>query len=100
MECEIDLAKLRQITDAFFTHLINDLGVEKVTIKEETDFYWNVPSDRLYKVRDERPELDIGRLSDDWDFLKAILRDEEQAVALMLIHLAPILRYIGEEVGQ
>jgi hypothetical protein len=99
MESEIDLLKLRQAANAIFDRL-DDLGVTKVTLREDADYYWEVPSDRLYNVREKQPQLDVGRLSDDLEFLSAILKDKKQAVSLMFIHLAPLLRYVGEEIGQ
>jgi hypothetical protein len=45
-------------------------------------------------------ELDIGQLFDDLEFLLKTLDNEEQAVSLMFVHLAPLLRYVGEKVGQ
>jgi len=100
MENEIDLRALKQVTNAILDHVINDLKIKKLAIKEDRDFYWEVPSDQLYAVKKEQPQLDMGRLLDDWEFLAPIINDKEQAVALMLIHLAPLLRYLGEEVGQ
>jgi hypothetical protein len=81
-----------------FDHISNDLKVEKLAIKGDQDFYWDVPTGELYAVKKAQPQLDVGRLSDDWDFLKAILNDGR--VSLMLIHVAPLLRYIGQEIGQ
>lgn len=100
MENEIDLRALKQVTNAILDHVINDLKIKKLAIKGDRDFYWEVPSDQLYAVKKEQPQLDMGRLLDDWEFLAPIINDKEQAVALMLIHLAPLLRYLGEEVGQ
>ena len=100
MENEIDLRALKQVTNAILDHIINDLGIEKLAIKADQDFYWEVPSDQLHTVKKAQPQLDIGRLTDDWEFLASILNDKNQAIALMLIHLAPLMRYLGEEVSQ
>lgn len=100
MENEIDLRALKQVTNAILDHIINDLGIEKFAIKGDQDFYWEVPSDQLHTVKKEQPQLDMGRLSDDWEFLAPIIDDKNQAIALMLIHLAPLIRCLGEEVGQ
>jgi hypothetical protein len=97
---ELDLRDLKKTIDAIFDHISNDLKVEKLAIKGDQDFYWDVPTDELYAVREAQPKLDVGRLSDDWDFLQAILKDKDQAVSLMLIHVAPLLRHIGQEIGQ
>lgn len=97
---EIDLFELKRIIDEIFAHLINDAGVRKLDLPKDEGFYWEVPTDRLYAVQQGQPKLDVGRLSDDWEFLSAILKDKRQAVGFMLVHLAPILRYIGEQKGR
>jgi len=96
----LDVRELKKAVDAIFDHILNDAKVESVTIKDDRDFYWEVPSDKLFAVKGAPPQLDVGRLADDWEFLQAVCRDKEQAVALMLIHAAPLLRCLGEEVGQ
>lgn len=50
-------------------------------------------------MKNDPTELNVGQLHDDWRLLTKIANRDE-AVAYMLIHLAPLLRYIGEEVGQ
>jgi hypothetical protein len=97
---ELDIGELKKVIDAIFDHISNDLKVEKVSIKGGQDYYWEVPSNKLYAVKGAQPQLDIGRLIDDWDFLKSISKDKSQAVSLMLVHVAPLLRRIGEEIGQ
>ena len=99
MENEIDLVKLKQIINSIFDHL-SKLGITKVVIDDEADYYWDVPYDNLYTVDEAQPQLDIGRLSDDLEFLLTILKDEEQAVSLMFMHLAPLLLYVGLKVGK
>jgi hypothetical protein len=42
--------------------------------------------------------LDIGSLTDDFDFVKLIRRGQAGDVAYNLVHIAPLLRYIGERV--
>jgi len=97
---ELEIRDLKRVTDAILDHIVNDLKIEKFTIQDEKDFYWDVPSDKLFAVKEAQPKLDVGRLADDWEFLQSILKDKDQAVALMLMHVAPLLRQIGEEIGQ
>lgn len=99
-ETEIDIIRLKRTVDAIFNHLLNDVGVTRVKLTKDADFYWEVPCEHLYAVQQDQPKLDIGRLSDDWEFLSAILKDKQQAVGLMFTHVAPILRYIGEKIGR
>ena len=97
---KLDIRELKKAVDAIFDHILNDVKVESLTIKDDRDFYWEVPSDKLFAVKETPPELDVGRLVDDWEFLQSVCHDKEQAVALMLTHVAPLLRHIGEEIGQ
>lgn len=97
---DIDLAELKRTVDAIFDHLTNDIGVRKISIRKDADFYWEVPSEQLHAVQRPQPRLDTGRLSDDWEFLAAILKDKRQAVGLMLTHVAPLLRHLGETEGR
>jgi hypothetical protein len=99
MACEIDLKSLQKATDMILDHVIKDLGIEKLQIEDNGDFYWDVPTDRLHAVKQAQPQLDVGRLSDDWDFVSKMLHDKAP-VALVLIHIAPLLRHLGEKVGQ
>lgn len=96
---ELDIRTLKKAIDEIFEHIATDLKVERLPLKEDQDFYWEVPSDKLYDVK-ATPQLDIGRLSDDWEFLEPLARDKSQAIALMLIHVAPLLRHIGEKIRQ
>ena len=43
-------------------------------------------------------DAEIGSLSDDVDFVKLIKRDESGAVSCNLVHIAPLLRFIGEKI--
>lgn len=100
MAHEIDLRMLKQASEAILDHIITDLGIDRLSIKEDSDFYWEVPSDRLYTTRESQPDLDIGRVTDDWEFIRGMLSEPNGAVALMLIHMAPLLRYLGETIGE
>jgi hypothetical protein len=100
MASEIDLIALKQAVNQILDHIVHDLGIKTLPIPAESDYYWEVPSDTLHSVKSSQPQLDIGRLSDDWEFLLKMLETPNGAVALMLIHLAPILRYLGEQVGE
>lgn len=97
---QLDIRKLKLAIDAIFTHILENLHVETVALTEERDFYWAVPYDEAFSVKQPQPKLDIGRLTDDWAFLEAILEDKDQAVSLMLVHVAPLLEHIGLEIGQ
>ena len=97
---ELDIHNLKRILDLIFEHLSKDLNVSNVPIEADKDFYWEVPTENLFDVRKDQPRLDIGRLSDDWDFLQRMAEKREEAVSLMLIHVAPLLQHIGQKIGQ
>ena len=100
MAREFSIRELRRAVDAILDHVTDDLGIETFAIDDNADFYWEVPSDELHNVTAPQPQLDIGRLADDWEFIEVMLQSKGGAVALMLIHVAPLLRSLGERVGQ
>ena len=95
---ELEIEKLRLVAEAIFDHIQNGLGVASVPLDD--DYYWTVPDAQLYSVETDPPKLDIGQLSEDLSFLEDALGDKEQAVSLMFLHLAPLLRYLANKVGQ
>jgi len=97
---QVRLRSLKAAVDTIFEHLIDDLKIESVAIEPGENFYWDMDKKSLYDVKNDKPEIDIGSLSDDWNFLSKVTLDRQQAVSLMLIHAAPLLRYVGEKVGK
>lgn len=95
---EIEVQKLRLVAERIFNHIENDLGVRSLPL--DNDYYWQIPDAELYSVDKDPPELDIGQLSEDLSFLEDVVSDREQAVSLMFLHLAPLLRYLAIKVGQ
>jgi hypothetical protein len=94
---EIDVRTLKAAVDAVLDHLVEDLGVEHVQIEDTEDYYWDCgAADRRPESKPADPE--IGRLSDDADFVKLIKRDESGAASYNLVHIAPLLRFIGEKI--
>ena len=93
---QLDLVQVKQIFNRLFDHMIETRGVRYCELNE--DYYWHVSSPERYNVA-ETPELDIGSLYDDWDFVSGILDSDDSPVAYQLTELAPIIRYIGEEIG-
>jgi hypothetical protein len=95
---EVNLRELKAVALALIDSAIDANGGPSVRIDSSADFYWEVPPESLYLVRDEQPKLDVGRLSDDWEFIRPIAADANGATPLALIHLAPLLRYLAERV--
>jgi len=95
----VNISELRRIVNGLLEH------VEKVHGREfslEDDYYWDLSSKAMYDIQKEIMKVDeVGSLGDSWEFLFN-MRDEnikEQGPALMLTHVAPLLRYIGEKVA-
>lgn len=43
-------------------------------------------------------DLEIGRLSDDVDFVQLVERGQSGDISYSLIHVAPLLRYLGQKI--
>lgn len=95
---EIDLNTLKKAVNAVLDHLIDDLGLEKVVIDEGEDFYWTFPVPELYDSSQKPAQLEAGRLSDDVGFVNLIERGQSGDVSYNLVHVAPLLLYIGEKI--
>jgi len=98
MSHQIDLKQLRDAINVIFEHVVDDLGRQTIEIESGKDFYWHVPVDELNEMSRKPIGVDVGRLSDDVDFAKLIKRGEAGDIAYNLVHIAPLLRYIGEHV--
>lgn len=93
---ELDLRDLRSSINAIFDHIENDLNIRKIELEE--NFYWEIDAVPMFDMG-SKPSLDsVGSLLDDWEFLLSVATERDQAVALMLTHAAPLLRYIGEKI--
>jgi hypothetical protein len=91
---EIDVVKLKSIIDRLFDHVIKTRGVRRVELG--SDLYWDMSEEALYNVVDQPQELDIGRLSDDWELVAKMLEEGAAPVAYQLTEVAPLLRRLGE----
>jgi hypothetical protein len=98
MSHQIDLRQLREAISAILDHVIEDLARETVEIEPGKDLYWHVPVAELHEMSRKPIGTDVGRLSDDVDFMKLIQRGQSGDVSYNLVHIAPLLRYIGENV--
>ena len=91
---EVSVLKLRTITDKLIFHL-ESLGLESITIEE--DFYWNLPPEEKYDVLKDPDNIDIGQLTDDWEFLQKALEEDYYPIGYDFVLLARILEVIGEK---
>jgi hypothetical protein len=95
---EIELRVLKNSVNAVLDHLVEDLGLEKVKIADEEDFYWNCEAPGAYDKSKKPIDLGVGRLSDDVDFMRKIRRGQSADISYNLIHVAPLLLYIAEKI--
>ena len=98
MDVEVKIADLRLVICQILDHIERDLGY--ATVKLDQDNYWDVADEERYDFTKNPKSFEHGQLRDDWEFLSSLIKDKDQAVSLMLIHAAPLLRRIGEQVGQ
>ena len=94
----VKIADIKLIIDSIFEHLTDDLKIDEVELTEE--FYQEVPEAVLYSMGENVTGLTVGSLFDDLEFLRPLVSDRSLATSLMLIHVAPLLRYIAMKVGQ
>jgi len=94
---EIKIKQLREIVNKLLNHIENDLGIEKIVL--DKNFYWDMDSKQRYDV-ETTPTLNMGSLHDDWEFVSSLLEKDSDPVSLSLTELAPLLRYLGEKIGQ
>jgi hypothetical protein len=95
---EIDVAALKTAVNAILDHLIEDLGLEMVKIEDNIDYYWHCPEAEIHNMSKKPIGLDVGSLRDDVDFTRNIGRGQGSDISYNLVHVAPLLRYIGENV--
>jgi hypothetical protein len=97
-DTDIELRVLKNAVNAVLDHLIEDLGLEKVTIADAEDFYWNCEAPGAYDRLKKPIDLSVGRLSDDVHFMNMIRRGQSADISYNLIHVAPLLQYIAEKI--
>ena len=95
---EIELRRLQAVINRLFEHAIQTRGVEKVALDAEA--YWSIDSDQVYDLAKEPAQLDVGSLSDDWEFASALLDPHCQPLANQFTEVAPLLRRLGEVLGE
>ena len=95
---EINLKVLKSAVDAVLDHLMEDLGIENVAIEDKKDSYWDCPYPEMHDVSMQPGDLTVGQLSDDFNFVRLVRRGHSADVSYNFVHIAPLLRYIGETI--
>lgn len=83
--------------EKFFNLIIKELkgnGIDNIPL--DYDFYWNIPSDLLYDLYNEPKELDMGQLSEDYQFLSYSI-NQDIVTSSNLRKLSSLLRYIADK---
>jgi hypothetical protein len=97
MSNRIELDVLRDVTNRILDFIEHDLQMKSVELPH--NFYWSIAGDdELYKMDDAPEELACGSLVDDYDFVSSAHKDRDQAIPLVLMHVAPLLRALATAV--
>jgi hypothetical protein len=70
---EIDVKLLNAAIDNILDHLIEELGLQRVSIDPSEDYYWECPIPEAFDMNNP-PSPVVGRLVDDLQFSKLICR--------------------------
>jgi hypothetical protein len=97
---KIEIKKLRIAFDRIFDHIESDLKIQSVAIGDSQNFYWSFDSDNEAISSANPPAPGVGSLWDDYEFISKLVAADYVPPSLMLIHLAPLLRHVGQEIGQ
>jgi hypothetical protein len=94
---EIDVEQLRTVINRLLDHVVKVRGVRRVNLGG--DFYWDIDQSEAYDPTQKPTEIDLGSFPDDWDFLENV-REGKDIAAVQLTQVAPILRRLGEQLGE
>src|SRR4029450_2259796 len=89
----IPTGELRRVFEILLTHVARGSEDELAIGK---DYFWSVPSPAMYEVHTEPNALTIGRVSESWGNLEAMLQDESKLIGYGLVWLADVLRALGD----
>lgn len=93
----IEVESLRRAINVLLDHL--EAG-GKASIELGEDYYWNIDEAQLYDVAGNPVDLSIGSLCDDWESIQRVGNGATVPVVLLLLKVAPLLRYIGSSVTE
>lgn len=92
---EVVVIEIKQILKAITTLLAtcNERGLSDLKIPHH--MYWCVDPDEAFKLESPQPELGVGDLFDDAEFVKNIEKLKPGLAGLHLTNIASLLNYIG-----
>ena len=88
----IPVQQLRAAFELLMQRLTEDEG-ESVPL--ERDYFWSIAADALYNPYADPGELGLGQLSESWQHLEDVLKDNDLAIGHHLVWLADVLRALG-----
>lgn len=102
MSTRINIVELEQAITKLLAHAKEQAGGDSVEV--EQDCYWDVPLSSLYNMElseeDISKQIGIGSLRDDWKSTVALLKNDAEPVALLLLKVAPLLCCLAENVQE
>lgn len=91
---KINIQELKKATQSLFSYL-DEHKIKELEVDE--DYYWIITDDELYKIDKEPSKHTIGQLSEDWDFLMKMTKDQ-YICGPGFIWLSRIFRVLGEKI--
>lgn len=85
------------VIEKAITRIFSDLRSRGVdNFKVDADFYWSIPSEKIYDPYTLPTELDIGQLEEDYDILVQ-MSNKDLLIGHNLKNVAELLRYLSEK---
>lgn len=91
---KIALNQLKELCEIILGKIEN-LGLEEVGI--DVDFYWNVSFEEAYNFAVERPEIMVGSLIDDWEWLLKVLNKKNPVTTVDFERLGNVIEILGRQ---
>ena len=92
----VQIDDLRVVCERIFNFIQNDLKISSVELTQ--NFYWTVPESSRFDMEKTPAAEHVGSLVDDSEFVQAAVADSEQALPLLLQHVAPLLEMLSTSV--
>ncbi len=92
---QVDIKKLKSFIVEIFDFMEKENGMH---IPLKHNLYWKIPYIEKYDLSKEAEISECGSLDDDWEFIEKASNHPEQAIPLMLLHVAPILEVLATQV--
>jgi hypothetical protein len=86
--------QLRTLFELLIQRVADDEGE---TVSLQRDYFRSIAPDVLYNPYVDPGKLGIGQLSESWDNLAELLRDDSLSIRYHLVWLADIIRALGHD---